>query len=137
MFRIALRDHPSGRRITHRVLVRVQIRLEVRQMHVVVAVRQKGVPQRLEDARLITAEMVGKNQVQRGARFRLVVIVPLRVVPASAIRHLLGRQTEQKEIFLARFLRHLDGRSVARADGQRPVHHELHVARAAGFVAGG
>ena len=106
-------------------------------MHVVVAVGQKRVPQRSKDARLIAAEMVGEDQVQCGAGLRVVVIMPLRLVPAAAVRHLFRRQAEEKEIFFARFFCHLDGRAIARADGQRPVHHELHVARAAGFVAGG
>ena len=99
--------------------------------------RQKRIAQRREDARLVAAEVIGENQVQRRAGLRLVVIVPLRIVPAAAGGHLVRRQAEEEEILLARFLRHLDGRAVARADGQRPVHHELHVARAAGLVARG
>ena len=61
----------------------------------------------------------------------------MRVVPAAAVGHLFRGQAEQEEVLLARFLRHLDRGAVARADGQRAVHHELHVAGAAGFVAGG
>ena len=63
--------------------------------------------------------------------------MPVRVVPAAAAGHLFRGQAEQEEVLLAGFLGHLDGRAVARADGQRAVHHELHVARAAGLVAGG
>ena len=81
--------------------------------------------------------MVGEDQIQRRPRFRLVVIVPVRVVPTAAVGDLFGRQAEQEEVFLARLLGHLDRRAVARADGQGAVHHELHVARAAGLVAGG
>ena len=46
------------------------------------------------------------------------------------------RQTEQEEIFLARFLRHLDRRAIMRSDCQGSIHHELHVAGAAGLITG-
>ena len=69
--------------------------------------------------------------------FRLVLVVPVRVVPTAAGGHLFRRQTEEEEVFLAGLLRHFDGRAIARADRQRAVHHEFHVARAAGLVAGG
>ena len=84
----------------------------------------------------MAAEVVREDQVQRGARFRLVVVVPLRAVVAAALGHLLGRQAEQEEILLAGFFSHLDRGAVARADRERAVHHELHVARAARFVTG-
>ena len=118
-------------------LVRFEVGLQVRQVHVVVPMRQQRVVQRREDAWLIAAEIIGEDQVQRGAGFRLVFVVPVRVVPAAAAGHLLRRQAEQEEILLARLLRHLDGGAVARADRQGAVHHELHVARAAGLVTGG
>ena len=81
--------------------------------------------------------MAGEDQVERRARFRFVVVMPMRVVPAAAVGHLLGGQAEQEEILFARFLGHFDRGAVARADGQGAVHHELHVAGAAGLVAGG
>jgi hypothetical protein len=59
----------------------------------------------------------------------------VRVVPAAAVLHLFGRQAEEEEILLTLLPSHLDGGAVACADRQRTVHHELHVARAAGFVA--
>src|SRR5262245_55070454 len=81
--------------------------------------------------------MVREDQVQRRASLRLVVIVPLRVIPAAATSHLFRRQAEQKETSLAAFLRHLDGRAVAGTNGQPAVHHELHVTRATGFIPSG
>src|SRR5262247_1043333 len=81
--------------------------------------------------------MVREDQVQRRASLRLVVIVPLGVIPAAATSHLFRRQAEQEEILLDAFLRHLDGRAVAGADRQCPVHHKFHVARAAGFISSG
>src|SRR5262249_15459652 len=107
------------------------------QVHVVVSVCQQGIAQGREDAAFLAAEMVGEYQVQRRARLRLVVVVPAGVVPASAVRYLFRRQTEQEEVLFTRFVGHFDGRSVARADRQGAIHHELHVARTAGLVAGG
>ena len=135
---MALRAHasPVGVQLGQPV-VRLEIGFEVRQVHVVVAVGQQRVAQRSKDAGLVAAEIIGEDQVQRGPGFGLVVIMPVRIIPAAAALHLIGGQAEQKEVFLAGFLRHLDRRAIARADRQRPVHHEFHVARAAGFVAGG
>src|SRR5437879_8711305 len=99
-------------------------------MHVVVTVGQQSVTKRSEDARLTAAEVDGKDKLQGGASLRLVVIMPVRAIPAAAGGHLFRSQTEEKEIFFAGFFGHLDGRAVARADRQRSVHHEFHVARA-------
>ena len=62
--------------------------------------------------------------------------MPLGLIRATAVRYLFSCQTEQKEIFFAGFFSHLNGRAVTRADGQRSVHHELHIAGATCFVAG-
>ena len=116
-FRIALRAQASGSAYNSTSsLVRLEIGLQIRQVHVVVALRQQRVAQRSEDAGLVAAEMIGEDQVQRGAGLRLVVVVPVRVVPAAAAGHLLGGQAEQEEILFAGFLGHFDRRAVARAD---------------------
>jgi len=67
----------------------------------------------------------------------LVVIVPMRVVPATTAGHLRCSEPEKKKVLLAHLLRHFDGRAIGSTEGQRAVHHESHVASAAGFVAGG
>src|SRR5215468_5234494 len=105
--RIAFRAQPSAR---------LEVRPQVREVHVVVAVREQGVSQRLEGPGLVLAEMVGEEQVQRGAGLRVVVVVPARAVPAPAPGHLRGSQAEEEEVLLAGLLRHLDGRAIARAD---------------------
>ena len=69
-------------------------------------------------------------------RFRLVLVVPVRVVPAPAVGDLIGGQAEQEKIRLTGLRGHLDRRPVAGADRQGAVHHELHVAGAAGLEAG-
>src|SRR5262249_62201355 len=79
----------------------------------------------------------GKDQAQGGGRTRLIIRVPVRAVPATAVGHLLRRQAEQEKIFFVGFLSHLDGSAVTRADGQRAIHHELHVACATGLIARG
>jgi hypothetical protein len=38
--------------------------------------------------------MVEKDKIQRRARLRLMLIVPMRIVPAAAIGHLLRSQAE-------------------------------------------
>src|SRR6266581_8114923 len=101
-----------------------------------VAAREQGVAQRGENARLIAAEVIGEDQVERRARLRLVLIVPARTVPTAAAGNLVRGEAEQEKVLLARLLGHLDRRAIARADRERAVHHELHVARAARLVAG-
>ena len=77
--------------------------------------------ERREDTRFIAAEVVGKNQVQCRSGLRLVLVVPARVVPAAAAGDLIGRETEQEEVLLARLLSHLDRGAVPRADRERLV----------------
>ena len=99
---MALRVHSSGLAYSSTSL-RSASRLgcAIGQVHVVIAMRQKRVAQRFEDTRLVAAEVVGIDQVQCRARLGLMLIVAVRVVPAAAIGHLLDRQAEEEEIFLA------------------------------------
>ena len=81
-FKMALRAHASGIAIQcAEPLLRLDVGRQVRQVHVVIAVRQQRIAQRFEDSRLVAAEVVGENQVQRRASLRLVFVVPVRVVP--------------------------------------------------------
>src|SRR5215471_10101550 len=96
----------------HQPPVRFEIGGEVGKMHVLVATPQ-DVAQRLEDARLLAAEMVGEDHIERLMGLGLVVVVPLRAVPAAAVCHLLRVQPEQEEVLLARRLRHFYGGAVA------------------------
>ena len=117
--------------------VRLAVRLQIGEMHVVIAVREQRLADRVEDSRLVAAEVVREHEIERAARFGLVVVVPARAVPAAASRHLVGREPEEENVVFAHLLGHLQGRAVARADGERSVHHELHVAGPARLVAGG
>ena len=116
--------------------IRVEIGRKVREVHVVVPAGQQRLAQRLEDARLGATEVIREDQVQNGAGLGLVVVVPVRAVPAAIAGHLLRSETEQEEILLARGLGHFDRGAVAGADRQRSVHHELHIAGPARLVAG-
>src|SRR5512138_198365 len=98
-------------------------------MPVVVAMFQQGIENGVEDTRLMSAEVIAGNQFERGACFRLMLVVPTRVVPAVAKFYLVGGQTEKEEVLLSGCLGHFNGGAIACADGQRAVHHELHIAR--------
>src|SRR5215813_661880 len=61
----------------------LQIRFEVGQMHIVVAVIQERVPDRAKDPRLVAAKVVVKNKIEGFAGLRLIPVVPERIVPAA------------------------------------------------------
>ena len=63
-------------------------------------------------------------------------VMPVRVVPPAAIDHLICCKPKQEKVLLARCFRHFDGRAVTGSNRERAVHHEFHIAGAAGFVAG-
>ena len=85
--------------------------------------RQQRVVQWRENTRFVAAEVVGRDQVQCGARFRLVVIMPMWTVPAAAVGDLLRPEAEQEKILLTGLRRHFDRRTVPGADRERSVHH--------------
>src|SRR5215468_10712253 len=70
------------------------IRRQVRQMHVVVAVRQEGIAQRSENSWFVPAEIVGEDKIQCCSRFVLVLIVPMRVIRTTAVLDLVHREAE-------------------------------------------
>src|SRR5205809_7623998 len=106
-------------------------------MEVMVAVVEERLKNRREHARLVLAEVVATNEIERCAGFGIVVIMPAGIIKAATLRDLLGGETEEEKVVLAGGLGHLNGRAVARADGKRAVHHEFHVAGATGFVTSG
>jgi hypothetical protein len=59
---------------------------------------------------------------------RLDQLMPARIEELREFATSFGTQPKQKEVFLARGLCHLDRGAVAGANGERPVHHEFHVA---------
>src|SRR5262249_14988337 len=77
--------------------VRLAVCREVGQVHVVVTAGEQRVPDGGEDAGLMTAEVVGTNEVQGAARLGLVVVVPARIVPAARLGNLQGVEAEQEE----------------------------------------
>jgi hypothetical protein len=55
----------------------------------------------VEDTRCVSAEMIASDQVERGARFRLVLVVPARMMPTATSLDLFRGQAEQGKFFLA------------------------------------
>src|ERR1700751_5256946 len=117
-----------------KAMIRVEIGLEVREMHVKVAMGEKRIGQRGKDARLMAAEIIGEDQVESGASLGFMIVMPMGIVPATAVSDLLGREAEEEEVVFAGGFGHFDGGAVASADSEGAVHHEFHVAGAAGFV---
>ena len=127
----------QGRRRVYRGwLLRLEIGRQISQMHIVVAAGEKDAHERCKYPRLVSAEVIGGDQVQCRLRLHLVLVVPAWTIPVAAAGHLICGQPEQEEILLPGFLRHLDGSAVACTQGQCSIHHKFHIARAAGFVAG-
>src|SRR5205823_14271312 len=71
--------------------VRLQIGGEIRQMAIMVTPGKEHLAKRLKHTWLVLAEVVRENQAQGSANFGLIVVVPLRIVPASAVDHLFCR----------------------------------------------
>src|SRR5215475_7487175 len=69
--------------------IRIEIGFKISQMHVVVAMHKQRIMNGGKNPGLIAAEMVGRNHVQRRPSFRIVGVMPVRAVPATAIGNLL------------------------------------------------
>src|SRR5580700_5327928 len=113
------------------------IRGQICQVYIMIALSQKRIAQGSEYSWLIAAEVIRENEVERSSNLRLILIVPMRVVPGAARLDLLHREPEQEHVLFSGFLRHFDGGAVAGSDRQSSVHHKFHVTRSAGLVAGG
>ena len=119
-FRIALCAHAPGSAYNcAESFLRLDVRGQIRQVHVVIAAGQQRIAQRIEYSRFVAAEVVGENEVQCRPSLRLMIVMPVRAVPGAAVLDLFDGQAEKEHVFFASLLRHLDGRAVARSDGQR------------------
>src|SRR6185437_17098374 len=94
-------------------LVCLTVAFEVREMQVVVAEAQQRVQDRIKDAGLIATETVARDEIERGAGLGVMVVMPLRIVKAASLRHLVGGQSKQKEIRFTGGFGHFDGGAVA------------------------
>src|SRR5262249_42202973 len=103
---------------------------QIGKVSVVVSRRQEHVHDRGKNPGLVRAESIGGDHLEGATGFRLMVIVPMWVVPAAAVLHLFCRQAEEEKVLLASLLGHFDRSAVTRANGQGAVHHELHDTRA-------
>ena len=75
-------------------IMRLAVRGQVRQVHVVIALGQERIVQRSKDSRFIPAKVVRENEVQSSSRLRLIFIMPVRVVPGPAVLDLLHGEPE-------------------------------------------
>src|SRR6516225_11465713 len=80
------------------LVIGLEIGMEVRQMHEMIASAQQHIVQWSKNPGFVAAEIVGRDQVQCSAGFRVVVVMPLRVVPATAAFDFLRGQPKQEEI---------------------------------------
>src|SRR5262250_1875011 len=100
-----------------------------------IAVREERIPDRRKHPMLGMAKSIVADHIQGIADLWLMLVVPMRVIPATAGQHFFRRQAEEEEVFLTGLPGHLDGGAITGADGQGAVHHKLHVARATGLIA--
>src|SRR5262247_1078084 len=100
-----------------------------------IAAREERIPDRRKHPMLRMAKGIVADHIQGITDLWLMLVVPMRVIPATAGQHFLCRQAEEEEVVLTCFSGHLDGGAITGANGQSPVHHKLHVARTAGLIA--
>jgi hypothetical protein len=70
--------------------LRLSVDRQIGQVQIIIAVCQERGTQRVEDSWFAWAEVVQEDQIERFAGFRLIMVVPIRIVPAAAIGDLLG-----------------------------------------------
>ena len=120
--------------------VGVAVAAEVGQQHILVGLAaSRSEEQPL--GQVGVGHLVGKsggNLVQHPLDILVVEVYLMGAVALLlALVHLLGGHAEEEDILVPQLLVHLHIGAVQGADGKRAVHHELHVAGAAGLLAGG
>ena len=63
--------------------MRLAVAREIGEVHVAVAMGEQGIKNGRENTRLVSAEVVGSNEIERGACFGFVVIVPVWAVVSA------------------------------------------------------
>ena len=103
--------------------------IEVGRAHVVVGV--EAFEDRLEDVEFAGREEVGADELERAFQQRGFLHEFVRTVPPLAeLFHLVDVHAEDEDVVLADLVSDLDVRAVERADRERAVQGELHVAGA-------
>src|SRR4051812_205468 len=121
-------------RHVHTVLS-LDVRPEIGQNHVVIAMGQQRLSQGAEDARFQHTEEITFNEVDRPPDLSIVVIDLLWIVTRAASFHLFRSQSEDENIVFTDLLHNFYVRAVKGPDGQSAVELKFHVARAGGFRA--
>ena len=110
----------------------------VRQHQVVVAADRERIHQRAVARRLVAGKIAGGYHVEHPPEFRIALDpVPRVVALLPQRRGAIGGEAEDENVVLAHGVSDLHVGAVERADGERTVQGELHVAGAGGFCAGG
>lgn len=117
--------------------LRFDVSGQVGKMKVVVSFGQQRFTNGFENAWLVSAEVIVKNQLHGLPCFRFILVVPAGIIPAASVENLIGREAEHEGVLFARFFSDFDVGSVPCSDRQCTVHHEFHIARPTGFVASG
>ena len=111
---------------------------EVGQDHVLVRLTVHAGDQPLEQVLIGDAVPEANLQlVQHAAQHRVALVEQVGVVGVAQVLHLIGMKAEEEHIVVAQQVVHFHVGTVQGADGQRAVHHKLHIAGAAGLLAGG
>ena len=76
------------------------------------------------------------QSIDHALQARHVLVVPTRIVVATKLGKLIIGCTEDVRVLLPHGLENLNVRTIQGSQGQRTVHHELHVGRARGFLSG-
>jgi len=98
---------------------------------------EQVIDHRPEDVAIPLGEETGVDQVDHFTQVRVRFVVGAgSVTQAPDFLDLGGSHSEQEEVLVADLLANFDVGAVERADGQRAVHLELHVARPRGLLAG-
>ena len=121
-----------------RLLLGIAVAVEVSQKQVLV--RRTAVSKEQTLCQVVVAHAVLEALGQCVHHRAQVVIVHIVFVGVVALglelADLMGLETEEEDVLISQNLVHLDVGAVQGADGHGAVHHELHVAGAAGLLAG-
>ena len=103
-----------------------------------IAAVEQTVVERAEGVAFAGREVVGTKPIHDGAEFVVGPVVAPRVVAFGVeFLHVGHFESEDEDVVVANLLADLNVGTVERADGERAVEGELHVARAGSFFAGG
>ncbi len=120
-----------------RLLLRVQICREIRQVEKMVAPVDKHAVDPSEKIRLIAAEQVGLERVDHAANAGITIIILAGAISVAQRLYLIRLEPEDEDILRTNLFPDLDVGAVHGADGERAVERELHVSGTGRFRSSG